>query len=103
LITCYIYENCGNLSPGDLTDLRSALVNNITFACLTVRYGLHIMLLAFAPKLHEIIDRFVKFQEERDFVVNDEVGYINFTTNVKNIIYILFLFNIVIVCVIGRR
>ncbi|XP_011693477.1 PREDICTED: endoribonuclease Dicer-like isoform X2 [Wasmannia auropunctata] len=73
LITCYIYENCGNLSPGDLTDLRSALVNNVTFACLTVRYGLHTALLAYAPKLHEIIDRFVKFQEERDFVVNDEL------------------------------
>ncbi|KAL0108749.1 hypothetical protein PUN28_014111 [Cardiocondyla obscurior] len=73
LITCYIYENCGNLSPGDLTDLRSALVNNITFACLTVRYGLHMALLAYAPSLHEIIDRFVKFQEERDFAVNDEL------------------------------
>jgi len=73
LITCHIYENCGDLSPGALTDLRSALVNNITFACLSVRYGLHTALLAYAPKLHEIIDRFVKFQEERDYVVNDEV------------------------------
>ncbi|XP_011871131.1 PREDICTED: endoribonuclease Dicer [Vollenhovia emeryi] len=76
LITCYIYENCGNLSPGDLTDLRSALVNNITFACLAVRYGLHTALLAYAPKLHEIIDRFVKFQEARDFQVNDELLYV---------------------------
>ncbi|XP_071570826.1 endoribonuclease Dicer [Temnothorax nylanderi] len=73
LITCHIYENCGNLSPGDLTDLRSALVNNITFACLAVRYGLHIALLAYAPKLHEMIDRFVKFQEERDYAINDEL------------------------------
>ncbi|KYQ55277.1 Endoribonuclease Dicer [Trachymyrmex zeteki] len=76
LITCYIYENGENLSPGDLTDLRSALVNNITFACLSVRYGLHTALLAYAPKLHEIIDRFVKFQEERDYVVNDELLYV---------------------------
>ena len=73
LITCYIYENDVNLSPGDLTDLRSALVNNITFACLSVRHGLHTALLAYAPKLHEIIDCFVRFQEERDYVVNDEV------------------------------
>jgi len=79
-------------------------VNNITFACLTVRYGLHIMLLAFAPKLHEIIDRFVKFQEERNYVVNDEVGYINFITNVKTVTHIyFFLFNVVIVCVTRRR
>ncbi|XP_011632113.1 endoribonuclease Dicer isoform X1 [Pogonomyrmex barbatus] len=76
LITCYIYENCGNLSPGKVTDLRSALVNNITFACLAVRYGLHIALLAYAPKLHEIIDRFVKFQEERDYVIDDELLYV---------------------------
>uniref|UniRef100_V5GZ09 Endoribonuclease n=1 Tax=Anoplophora glabripennis TaxID=217634 RepID=V5GZ09_ANOGL len=31
LITCYIYESCGSLNPGELTDLRSALVNNNTF------------------------------------------------------------------------
>lgn len=73
LITCYIYENCGNLSPGDLTDLRSALVNNITFACVAVRYALDTALLSYAPKLHEAIDRFVKFQQERNYVVNDEV------------------------------
>ncbi|KAG5314150.1 DICER Endoribonuclease, partial [Acromyrmex insinuator] len=76
LITCYIYENDVNLSPGDLTDLRSALVNNITFACLSVRHGLHTALLAYAPKLHEIIDCFVRFQEERDYVVNDELLYV---------------------------
>lgn len=73
LITCHIYESCGNLSPGALTDLRSALVNNVTFACLAVRYGLHTCLLAYAPQLHEIINRFVKFQEERDYAINDEV------------------------------
>ncbi|XP_018354963.1 PREDICTED: endoribonuclease Dicer [Trachymyrmex septentrionalis] len=76
LITCYIYENGPNLSPGDLTDLRSALVNNITFACLSVRHGLHTALLTYAPKLHEIIDCFVRFQEERDYVVNDELLYV---------------------------
>ncbi|XP_020280276.1 endoribonuclease Dicer [Pseudomyrmex gracilis] len=76
LITCYIYENCGGLTPGELTDLRSALVNNITFACLSVRYGLHTCLLAYAPVLHEAIDRFVKFQEERDYIVNDELLYV---------------------------
>ncbi|XP_025264753.1 endoribonuclease Dicer isoform X1 [Camponotus floridanus] len=76
LITCYIYETCGNLSPGHLTDLRSALVNNITFACLAVRYGLDTALLSYAPKLHEAIDRFVKFQQERNYVVNDELLWV---------------------------
>ncbi|XP_032687848.1 endoribonuclease Dicer-like [Odontomachus brunneus] len=76
LITCHIYESCGNLSPGALTDLRSALVNNVTFACLAVRYGLHTCLLAYAPQLHEIINRFVKFQEERDYAINDELLWV---------------------------
>ena len=69
----YIYDFCGELSPGDLTDLRSALVNNITFACLAVRYGLHTALLAYVPLLHEAISRFVKFQEERNHAIDDEV------------------------------
>ncbi|XP_066584904.1 endoribonuclease Dcr-2 isoform X2 [Prorops nasuta] len=72
LITGYIYENCGNLTPGALTDLRSALVNNITFACLTVKYGLHTGLLAYAPALNDVIDRFVKFQVQRNHIVDDE-------------------------------
>ncbi|KZC10938.1 Endoribonuclease Dicer [Dufourea novaeangliae] len=84
LITCYIYENCGNLNPGALTDLRSALVNNITFACLAVRYGLHTALLAYAPQLNDAINRFVKFQEERDHVVNDELLWILLEENECN-------------------
>ncbi|EFN79336.1 Endoribonuclease dcr-1 [Harpegnathos saltator] len=76
LITCHIYEFCGNLSPGALTDLRSALVNNITFACLAVRYGLHTCLLAYAPQLHEMINRFVKFQEDRNYAINDELLWV---------------------------
>ncbi|KAK0080172.1 hypothetical protein PV326_008304 [Microctonus aethiopoides] len=76
LITVYIYENCGDLSPGALTDLRSALVNNITFACLTVKYGLHTALLSHAPSLSETIERFVKYQEERDHIIDDELLWI---------------------------
>ncbi|XP_074095916.1 endoribonuclease Dcr-2 [Cotesia typhae] len=76
LITSYIYENCGDLSPGDLTDLRSALVNNITFACLTVKYGLHTAMLAYAPSLAESIERFLKYQQERDYQVDDELLWV---------------------------
>ncbi|KAG7187562.1 hypothetical protein KM043_018832 [Ampulex compressa] len=76
LLTSYIYETCGELTPGALTDLRSALVNNITFACLAVRHGLHTALLAYAPKVNNIIDRFVKFQEQRDHVINDELIWV---------------------------
>ncbi|XP_043279610.1 endoribonuclease Dicer isoform X2 [Venturia canescens] len=76
LITVHIYESCDYLSPGALTDLRSALVNNITFACLAVKYGFHTALMAYAPKLQEIIERFVKFQADRDFIVDDELLWI---------------------------
>ncbi|KAF7405409.1 hypothetical protein HZH66_004315 [Vespula vulgaris] len=72
LITGYIHEYLGLLSPGEVTDLRSALVNNITFACLAVRYGLHTALLSYAPYLNDVIDRFVKFQEERNYVIDNE-------------------------------
>lgn len=76
LITGYIYENCGNLSPGDLTDLRSALVNNTTFACLATRYGLHTALLYASPSLCSAIDKFVLFQEQRHHDVGDMIIWI---------------------------
>lgn len=73
LITCYIYENCGNLSPGELTDLRSALVNNVTFAGFAVRLGLHKFLLQSSIKLQASMDSFYEFQESKDFVIDDAV------------------------------
>lgn len=85
LITCHIYEMSDTLTcmpgriaegltPGQLTDLRSALVNNVTFAGLVVRNGFHTHLKYINTKLMDIIDTFVKFQEERDFVINEEVS-----------------------------
>ena len=73
MLTTYVYENCGNLDPGSLTDVRSALVNNITFACLSVRHGLNTAMLAYAPKIFDQIDKFVKFQEDRKHKIDDEV------------------------------
>ncbi|XP_057325041.1 endoribonuclease Dicer [Microplitis mediator] len=84
LITSYIYENCGDLSPGDLTDLRSALVNNITFACLTVKYGFHTALLAYAPILADSIERFIKYQQERNYKVDDDLLWILMEENECN-------------------
>ncbi|KAL1509005.1 hypothetical protein ABEB36_003814 [Hypothenemus hampei] len=73
LITCHIYEACGNLDPGDLTDLRSALVNNNTFASLVVRNNLHKYLLMFNGKLQSMIDRFSTYIESKKFQIDDEV------------------------------
>lgn len=73
LITCFIFETCGNLTPGELTDLRSALVNNITFACYTVRCEFHKFLLLLNTDLEKDIDKFVQYQENNGFAVTDNV------------------------------
>lgn len=74
LITCHIYESYGLLNPGELTDLRSALVNNVTFASLTVRYGFHKFIKYTSPKLMSLVDDFVKFQERHNHVINENVS-----------------------------
>ncbi|KAG7209735.1 hypothetical protein KM043_011366 [Ampulex compressa] len=38
-----------------------------------VQHGLRTALLAYTPKIHDIIDRFVKLQEQRDHVIDDEL------------------------------
>ncbi|XP_045465316.1 endoribonuclease Dicer [Harmonia axyridis] len=74
LITCFIFENFDDLTPGDLTDLRSALVNNNTFASFIVRLGLHKYLLLLNSKLQYHIDKFVDFfSVKKNFVIDDEV------------------------------
>jgi Ribonuclease III domain len=75
LITCYIYEQCGNLSPGAMTDLRSALVNNVVFGSLTVRFGLHSHLLQNSPSLFQLVDTFVEYQQSNDFAITEEVRH----------------------------
>lgn len=73
LITAYIYEYCGYLDPGQLTDLRSALVNNNTFASLVVRCGFHKSFLMVNSKLQHQIDKFADYLAMKDYVIDDEV------------------------------
>uniref|UniRef100_A0A1B0DCA1 ribonuclease III n=1 Tax=Phlebotomus papatasi TaxID=29031 RepID=A0A1B0DCA1_PHLPP len=58
LITRHLYEDPRQHSPGALTDLRSALVNNTIFASLAVRHGFHKYFRHLSPGLNEVIDRF---------------------------------------------
>lgn len=44
LITRHLYEKYTDIDPGELTDLRSASVNNETFARAAVRHKLHLHL-----------------------------------------------------------
>ena len=52
LITCYIYHQFPDYSPGKITEMRSALVNNVTFAEIAVKeLELHKHLLYTSPAL----------------------------------------------------
>lgn len=73
LITTYISERCPTMDPGQLTDLRSALVNNVTLACLCVRYNIHVHILSQSAVLTESVSRFVDFQRKHNHEVADHV------------------------------
>lgn len=73
LITCYIYETCGKFSPGELTDLRSALVNNNTFGSLVVRHGLHKHLLIINSTLQGHIDKFVELSKCKNYEIDNDI------------------------------
>lgn len=72
LITRHLYEDPHKHSPGALTDLRSALVNNTIFATLAVKHDFHKFLLHLSPGLQTICQRFVKIQEENKFQIADD-------------------------------
>lgn len=73
LITAYIYERCPHMDPGQLTDLRSALVNNVTLACLAVRNDFHRYMLSQNQTLGEHITKFVDFQIKQNHEVTEHV------------------------------
>ncbi len=61
LVTQHIYNNCKkDLRPGELTDLRSALVNNNIFAVIAVQNNYQKYLKEESPHLFTTIGHFVK-------------------------------------------
>jgi len=70
LITSYIYEYCGDLTPGQLTDLRSSLVNNNTFGALAVRLQLHRHLLHHSQRLLDATYTFVTYQCSKNYEIH---------------------------------
>ncbi|XP_025420848.1 endoribonuclease Dcr-1 isoform X2 [Sipha flava] len=72
LITRHLYEDKRQHSPGALTDLRSALVNNTIFASLAVRNGFHKYFKHLSPGLSEVVCRFVTIQEENGHTIDEE-------------------------------
>lgn len=65
LITAYLYERFPHLTHGDVTDFRSALVNNFTLAFLAVQKNLHQSLRYMSPTLLDMIGQFVEFLEKQ--------------------------------------
>nr|QXE98926.1 Dicer-2 [Aedes aegypti] len=74
LISMYIFEQNPTMSPGQLTDLRSALVNNVTLACILVRHGLHLYILAESASFTDTVSKFVLFQEQHKHEITDQVN-----------------------------
>lgn len=70
LITRHLYDDPQRHSPGTLTDLRSALVNNTFFASLAVKYDFHRYFKNVSPGLFTVIQRFVEMKR-----LNNGLGY----------------------------
>lgn len=71
VITRHLYEDSQRYSPGILTDLRSALVNNNIFAALAVKWDFHKFFKAISPSLFTVIDKFVVRQKEREDQIDE--------------------------------
>lgn len=95
-----MYEDKRQHSPGALTDLRSALVNNTIFASLAVRNGFHKYFKHLSPGLSEVVCRFVTIQEENGHTIDEEVALYLITTKIFYFIHYCLL---VLVLFLGRR
>ncbi|GFZ06041.1 dicer-like 2 [Actinidia rufa] len=64
VITTHLYEKFPGMSPGLLTDLRSAMVNNDCFALSAVKSGLHEHIVHTSQPLHKfIVDAVHNFEQ----------------------------------------
>jgi len=59
LVTCHIYRKFPDYDPGQISCMRSALVDNISFADMAVRLKLHTVLLYASPSLMKHIELFL--------------------------------------------
>jgi endoribonuclease Dicer len=73
VVTQCLYSQNPHLSPGRLTNLRSALVNNNTFAMIAVKYGFHKNLQHGSPEWFTKIDNFVQKLKDEEEEGNSKV------------------------------
>lgn len=76
LITRHLYDDPQRHSPGTLTDLRSALVNNTFFASLAVKYDFHRYFKNVSPGLFAVIQKFVEMKRHSDGFSYHEVHFL---------------------------
>ena len=74
LVTQHVYFRNAQLSPGELTDLRQALVNNNIFARIAVENDFHKHLKYLSPPWFKKIDEFVCALKARDTDDEDDDG-----------------------------
>ena len=72
LVTRHLYLNHRNMSPGNLTDLRSAVVNNYSFAVLAVKLGFAKHLKSLSPPLFHIVNKFIVKLKEQELKQQQE-------------------------------
>ena len=80
LVTRHLYVPQSHMTPGELTDLRSAFVNNYSFAVLAVKLGFPRHLRSLSPQLFGMVNRFMVKLKEKEMKhattqqgTNDEV------------------------------
>ena len=66
LVTRYLYRNNSHMPPGELTDLRSAVVNNFSFAALAVQMGFPKHLRSLSPQLFSMVNTFTVNLKEKE-------------------------------------
>ncbi|KAK7602131.1 hypothetical protein V9T40_009572 [Parthenolecanium corni] len=85
LITTYVHETCKHLPVDHNEDLRISLANDILYAVLVVRLGLHKFLMYESPYLMEKIDEFVRKQERVNHGIrHDDYLFLIEETNSEN-------------------
>lgn len=66
LVTRYLYRNHSHMPPGELTDVRSAVVNNYSFAALAVQMGFSKHLRSLSPQLFSMVNKFTVNLKEKE-------------------------------------
>lgn len=75
MITSYTIQYCKKITPGEISEIKSSLVNNITFSSLSTRIGLHRFILAKSLEMTEAIDRFYNIQQKKNHTIWQEVNF----------------------------